>query len=579
MRRCFWLLFGLACADPEPSPDAGVTGPDAAPIDLGHFSDASVQDTGPDLGFADSGEQPDAQNADAQPMDIGSTDSGPQICPPGAVRGLTFGRIGVPFVSLPGAKESVQVERVESTTNFVHGYVASFSDTGFEWLAQVVQSTEFDNLTIERAVRDAAGAVYLAVESQVRGGALRFYHADNTLGAEFTTGGASGRDLLGRDRQSNFFIAKYTPVGQLEWVHRFGPREGGGERAGAVRSLSLAADRVRVGIWLESGPGRIQFGPAEPSEFNLSLNNQSGVVAEFLTTTGAYVGGSARWVGTGDHDSLLDGYGGGPGVWALGGRLTVPARTTATHQVGAGAGMPISVTSTLGSAFVAGMSVEGTPRWVRKAILAERNRPPRVRALTTAASGEVFAAGDFNGQDPGGTYFFETNGPLQPIAADQPDLWVVGYSADGDLDWWLRIDILGNFAPQVRRLVVDPTRDRLEVLTGAAQGMVIGPGTATETRQQTMATVGWISLRASTGEVIAFKELDPAGFYTVPLLGFSANAAYLPVSATLYQAAPGVWVAPSGGDRATILVRHDFDHNFVDCVTVSNLISEWWFDP
>lgn len=537
------ICSSIACADPAEVPDGGASGDTGDRIDGGvgdlGSTDQGPSDVGPgDRGPADLGPGDAGPNADAQPNDVGR-----EIC--GAaytLDGVFTSGIGqtASWTVLPAATPPTTITAIPETGDYVAGALVRLGPGGFAFSSQVSHLTRFDSINFEHFVVDPSdGSTYAVVEQQVQddGQAIRVYNADGTLAREFTRDGPSGQDLVGRGRQSNFFLIKYDPAGVVQWASRFGPNRNT-DRAGRVLSVGLTPTGVRVVAEMEGGT-QLAFDPGGATE--LIYEAPAGTVfwGELDKADGAYVSGTFRRIDSNPGSlgavgqAIGDAAHSAIGETAVAGIFGRPSGS-ATYTFGAPSGQAVTITATVSSTFIAKLSNSGNPTFLATARILDLFASPAPRAVGLSPSGVVVAGGQFPASERIAE-FGGTNGPAQLPYRDS-ESWLVAYSGSGERLWLRRIE--GQDRNGVSKILV--TDEGAYVLGTHASGTVLGRGDPNEITLNVGGYVlskydlatgafewAWVlTSEAGTGGVGGFEVWStsaglvvPIGFATVRLVG------------------------------------------------------------
>lgn len=470
------LIFFCACSSgsvesPDAAPNADATvRPDATSGDATGSDAIAVEDSGPSDsgGDRDAGVDPDAsQNACNTPAQI-ETVFGDRFATP-----VTF-ELGSPMP----VTVTPRAEAGEFTASFAGKTSAA---DGYEWHAQVTHFTMFDSLRVEAAVEDPAdGSTYVAYELQVSTSTRTvFYNADGSIAGDFTAGGDPGEDITGRSRQSNFFLVKYSSVGRVLWISRFGPNDPGGDRAGHVSGIGLVPGGVRV-IGAVEGSARLIFAPRpNMNNFEYAAPRATGFWAEFSRADGTYVMGSARFIESNAQEfSSGISYHGKNSTNAafessIAGTLFRRTGMAADVVIGAQGTNPITVTTTQAITFFAKVGASGAPEWVGRGI---SSLGFEIRAHALAESGELIAGGQFSAR--AGTAFFRGETAEVSLAYGEQESFLVSFSG-GEPRWAKRIISRGRNTISE----INVTQDAVYLMgAGSATDTTFGPGEANETR-------------------------------------------------------------------------------------------------
>lgn len=546
------FLFALAaCADDEPDPvaDAGIgggvvrdatAGSDAAPnADAVANPDADEEEED-----AGEGEDDATVNPDASPA--------AECSDPAEIDGVIFGPIypQLPHTVLATRGVPAIVSPIAEASDYVALSHARITPAGLAWSAQISSLTQFDSLQYEHFLIDPSdGALFVAVEMQVSDTAgLRFYNADGTLFREYTPGGPAESELIGRSRQSNFFLVKYNGAGDILWVTRFGPNSNG-ERAGQIMTIGFVGDNVRVVGTVEGGT-TIAFNPGTPASYEHTMPAGSGFWADVSRSTGEYVANTARFIAATDRDSaaVLGGsakHAHNASGTAILARLTKESQPAMeTFTIGSEGAMPITVTATRSTLAAVKIGADGAPQWAGTvAAPALFGDGPDPRAVGIGPNGEVVAGAQFSGSES--RAIFRGTSGVQTIDYVGDNSFIVAFDSDGALRWVTILASIGRNA--VSRLFVSEdavyvvgsmgvndqigslrvpangyTFARLSLATGAAEWVrVFTPSGVT----QADAYSAWfdgpelVVPSAFTGVTIAGADGSPTFTNVEPLLG------------------------------------------------------------
>ncbi len=591
------------------APDARVQ--DAAPgldvaerLDSGEALDSGEQaDSGgeADSGEAlDSGDEADATTgADVDPArdalpgpDVAPSDGGGQplaVCQSGGfVDGVVHGRSPAPITFAPGSAGAVTITPLAEPVPYVSRAVSRVTPAGHQWTAQVTLATMFDNLELDRVLHDPSdGSTYAAFEAQHGGVPLRVYTATGALAAEFTAGGARGRDLVGGNRQSNFILVRYDADGDVVWATRFGPDRNGGV-AGTINGLTLAGGRLAVTAGVEDSTS-VVFGPGTPGEYSRSTQGASTFTADFSTTDGAYVAGSARFAERGEASTLVTWAGArgdqllssaGEHLFAL--TLRVSGPTLRSVRLGVGGTTPVTVSSTVGALVIGKLSAahEVTQVFTVRPVVQRTNID--ATAVAIAPSGVVVVGGLMSRTlDPGSPVRFtgSTGAPIVE-AFDGANGFLAVWNADGSLRYVRRIAGQNNYP--ANQVLVDEPANAFYVVT---QGTVASIHDPSGPSPFTPRGDGWSIVRydLTTGRPQWGRTASPNN--TIADM-YSASLVAGGVAGQLFLTESNLWVgAQSVRARASTfpmpgLARLHFaaDGSLVDCTTVVDLLNAGsWF--
>lgn len=426
-------------ADP-PAADSGVaTHTDASSnADAAPNTDATIDGGVIDEDSGEPGEDGGETFPDAAPQ----ADAAPsgECIEVSSIDGVIFGGMDLPRTIAPtsGAPSTLEpIVEADGSSPAGHTRVTA---AGVSWHAQISSLATTYELTYEHFLIDPAdGAVFVALEMQLSDSmGLKFYNADGTLFREYTPNGPPGADIIGRSRQSNFFIIKYDAQGAIQWSTRFGPNSNG-DRAGRILSIGFVGDHIRVVGSVEDS-STIAFAPGTASAYEHTMPNAAAFWGELDKNTGDYVAGSARFIAATDSDSssVLAGsgqfahFGGETAMHAQLRKESQPVMETFT--IGAEGQAPLTVTATRSTVAFVKIGAGGAPIFA-----ATLSTPqlfgfgPDPRAVALGPNGELVAGGQFSSSEAV-AIFRGTTGSTR-ISYVGRDSYLAAFAPDGALLW------------------------------------------------------------------------------------------------------------------------------------------------